>query len=67
MTLQTAQNDKANPQYKAMCVKRVCVPDRCKLVVEKFLSLNLEDKDLDLQHFMKEELLPSAGELLNHS
>lgn len=39
------------------------VIDRCKTVVEKFLSLNLEDKDLDLQHFMKEELLPSAGEL----
>ncbi|XP_075868893.1 mutS protein homolog 5 [Nelusetta ayraudi] len=37
--------------------------NRCKTVVEKFLSLNLEDKDLDLQHFMKEELLPSAGEL----
>ncbi|XP_035528965.1 mutS protein homolog 5 [Morone saxatilis] len=40
---------------------------RCRSVVEKFLSLDLEDKDLDLQHFMKEELLPSAGELLNHS
>ncbi|KAM9353958.1 LOW QUALITY PROTEIN: mutS protein homolog 5 [Symphorus nematophorus] len=41
--------------------------NRCKSVVEKFLSLDLEDKDLNLQHFMKEELLPSAGELLNHS
>ncbi|XP_041844810.1 mutS protein homolog 5 [Melanotaenia boesemani] len=40
---------------------------RCKTVVEKFLSLDLEDKDLDLQSFMKDELLPSAGELLNHS
>ncbi|XP_051263062.1 mutS protein homolog 5, partial [Dicentrarchus labrax] len=40
---------------------------RCRSVVEKFLSLDLEDKDLDLQHFMKEEFLPSAGELLNHS
>uniref|UniRef100_A0A8C4IEH1 MutS protein homolog 5 n=1 Tax=Dicentrarchus labrax TaxID=13489 RepID=A0A8C4IEH1_DICLA len=43
------------------------VTDRCRSVVEKFLSLDLEDKDLDLQHFMKEEFLPSAGELLNHS
>lgn len=40
---------------------------RCRSVVDKFLSLDLEDKDLDLQHFMKEELLPSAGELLSHS
>uniref|UniRef100_A0A7N5ZZ24 MutS protein homolog 5 n=1 Tax=Anabas testudineus TaxID=64144 RepID=A0A7N5ZZ24_ANATE len=36
--------------------------DRCRSVVEKFLNLDLEDKDLDLQRFMKEELLPSAGE-----
>uniref|UniRef100_A0A3Q3M7Y9 DNA mismatch repair proteins mutS family domain-containing protein n=1 Tax=Mastacembelus armatus TaxID=205130 RepID=A0A3Q3M7Y9_9TELE len=42
------------------------VTDRCRSVVEKFLSLDLEDKDLDLQHFMKEELLPSAGEVLSH-
>lgn len=41
--------------------------DRYRFVVEKFLSLDLDDKDLDLQRFMKEELLPSAGELLNHS
>uniref|UniRef100_A0A671UNH2 MutS protein homolog 5 n=1 Tax=Sparus aurata TaxID=8175 RepID=A0A671UNH2_SPAAU len=41
--------------------------DECRSVVEKFLSLDLEDKDLNLQHFMKEELLPSAGELLNRS
>ncbi|XP_030248864.1 mutS protein homolog 5 isoform X1 [Sparus aurata] len=41
--------------------------NRCRSVVEKFLSLDLEDKDLNLQHFMKEELLPSAGELLNRS
>ena len=39
----------------------VCVTDRCRSVVETFLSLDLEDTDLDLQHFMKEELLPSAG------
>ncbi|XP_070690957.1 mutS protein homolog 5 [Pempheris klunzingeri] len=40
---------------------------RCRSVVEKFLSLDLENKDLDLHHFMKEELLPSAGELLSRS
>ncbi|XP_030604943.1 mutS protein homolog 5 [Archocentrus centrarchus] len=40
---------------------------RCWSVVEKFLSLELEDKDLDLQRFLKEELLPSAGDLLNRS
>ncbi|XP_026039424.1 mutS protein homolog 5 isoform X3 [Astatotilapia calliptera] len=40
---------------------------RCQFVVEKFLSLNLEDKDLDVQRFLKEELLPSAGDLLNRS
>ncbi|XP_005738659.1 mutS protein homolog 5 isoform X2 [Pundamilia nyererei] len=40
---------------------------RCQFVVDKFLSLNLEDKDLDVQRFLKEELLPSAGDLLNRS
>lgn len=43
------------------------VIDRCKSLVEKFLSLNLEDEDLDLQHFMEEEFLPSAGELLSRT
>lgn len=32
-------------------------------MVEAFLSLDLEDKDLDLQLFIKEQLLPSAGEV----
>ncbi|XP_031708350.1 mutS protein homolog 5 isoform X2 [Anarrhichthys ocellatus] len=41
--------------------------NRCRSLVEAFLSLDLEDTELDLQHFMKEELLPSAGELLNRS
>ncbi|TNN02578.1 hypothetical protein fugu_010065 [Takifugu bimaculatus] len=41
--------------------------NRCRFVVEKFLRLDLDDKDLDLQRFLKEELLPSAGELLNHT
>nr|XP_015805973.2 mutS protein homolog 5 isoform X1 [Nothobranchius furzeri]XP_054597170.1 mutS protein homolog 5 isoform X1 [Nothobranchius furzeri] len=40
---------------------------RCSSVVEKFLNLDLEDKDLDLPSFMKDDVLPSAGELLNHS
>uniref|UniRef100_A0A3Q0S4H9 MutS protein homolog 5 n=1 Tax=Amphilophus citrinellus TaxID=61819 RepID=A0A3Q0S4H9_AMPCI len=51
-----------------LCLKKyVCVANRCWSVVEKFLSLELEDKDLDLQRFLKEELLPSAGDLLNRS
>ncbi|XP_022621924.1 mutS protein homolog 5 [Seriola dumerili] len=41
--------------------------NRCRSVVEKFLNLDLEDKDLDLQRFMKDELLPSTGDLLNRS
>ncbi|KAK2844558.1 hypothetical protein Q5P01_011217 [Channa striata] len=41
--------------------------NRCRSVVESFLSLDLDDKDLDLQRFMKEEVLPSAGEVLNRS
>ncbi|KAK7886781.1 hypothetical protein WMY93_026402 [Mugilogobius chulae] len=38
---------------------------RCKNVVEMFLKFNLDDKSLDLLSFLKEELLPSAGELLS--
>ncbi|XP_069552113.1 mutS protein homolog 5 [Brachyistius frenatus] len=52
------RTDKASSDEQAM---------RCRCVVEKFLSLDLEDKDLDLQSFMKDEVLPSAGELLNCS
>ncbi|XP_011483866.1 mutS protein homolog 5 isoform X1 [Oryzias latipes] len=40
---------------------------RCKIMVEKFLSLDLDNKDLDLKSFMKEEILPSAGEPQNSS
>uniref|UniRef100_A0A3P9M5H2 MutS protein homolog 5 n=1 Tax=Oryzias latipes TaxID=8090 RepID=A0A3P9M5H2_ORYLA len=40
---------------------------RCRIMVEKFLSLDLDNKDLDLQSFMKEEILPSAGEPQNSS
>lgn len=54
-----------------VCVTQKCVcvsvTGRYRSVVEKFLNLDLEDKDLDLQRFMKEELLPSAGELLIRS
>ncbi|KAJ3598138.1 hypothetical protein NHX12_001652 [Muraenolepis orangiensis] len=38
--------------------------NRCNWLVEKFLSVDLNDKDVDLQKFLKEELLPSAGDLL---
>lgn len=41
--------------------------NRGRFVVEKFLSLDLDDTGLDVQRFMKEEILPSGGELLNHS
>lgn len=59
---------KLKEQLKICVVdKKLCVAVRCRSVVEKFLSLDLEDKDLDLQSFMKDELLPSAGELLNRS
>lgn len=37
---------------------------RCLKVVEKFLSLDLDDPSVDLQLYMKKELLPSVGELL---
>ncbi|XP_021164522.2 mutS protein homolog 5 [Fundulus heteroclitus] len=40
---------------------------RCQSVVEKFLSLDLEDKDVDLHGFMKDEVLPSAGDPVNRS
>ncbi|XP_029359638.1 mutS protein homolog 5 [Echeneis naucrates] len=41
--------------------------NRCRSAVEKFMNLDLEDKDLDLLRFMKEELLSSTRQLLNHS
>uniref|UniRef100_A0AAY5ENW0 MutS protein homolog 5 n=1 Tax=Electrophorus electricus TaxID=8005 RepID=A0AAY5ENW0_ELEEL len=37
---------------------------RCERVVEKFLSLDLDDPSVDLHSYMKDELLPSTGELL---
>ncbi|XP_076832960.1 mutS protein homolog 5 isoform X2 [Brachyhypopomus gauderio] len=51
-------------------IKRIDQPSsdesihRCESVVEKFLSLDLDDPSIDLQSYMKEELLPSVGELL---
>ncbi|CAL8290801.1 unnamed protein product [Merluccius merluccius] len=38
--------------------------NRCNWLVEKFLSVDLNNKDVNLQNFLKEELLPSAGDLL---
>ncbi|XP_077455319.1 mutS protein homolog 5 [Stigmatopora argus] len=35
--------------------------DRYKTLVEKFMSLDLDDDNLDLDSFMKEQVLPSAG------
>ncbi|XP_077432324.1 mutS protein homolog 5 isoform X1 [Vanacampus margaritifer] len=39
--------------------------NRYRAVVERFMSLDLEDDNLDVQRFMKEEVLPSAGQLQN--
>ncbi|XP_036794684.1 mutS protein homolog 5 [Oncorhynchus mykiss] len=38
--------------------------NKCVCVVKKFLCVNLEDQSVDLQRYMKEELLPSGGDLL---
>lgn len=37
---------------------------RCESVVEKFLSLDLDDPSTDLQSFLKDELLSTVGEVL---
>ncbi|XP_057690650.1 mutS protein homolog 5 isoform X3 [Corythoichthys intestinalis] len=37
--------------------------DRYRTLVVKFMSLDLDDDNLDLNSFMKEELLPSAGQI----
>uniref|UniRef100_A0A3B5N002 MutS protein homolog 5 n=1 Tax=Xiphophorus couchianus TaxID=32473 RepID=A0A3B5N002_9TELE len=57
----------ASEHYRTGKPIKLYVVNRCQSVVQKFLSLDLEDKDVDLQSFMKDELLPSAGELLNRS
>ncbi|XP_049586797.1 mutS protein homolog 5 [Syngnathus scovelli] len=36
--------------------------DRYATMVEKFMSLDLDDDNLDLQRFLEEEILPSAGQ-----
>ncbi|KAK3560765.1 hypothetical protein QTP86_019211, partial [Hemibagrus guttatus] len=36
----------------------------CENMVEKFLSLDLDDPSTDLQSFLKDELLPTVGEVL---
>ncbi|KAJ8290154.1 hypothetical protein GJAV_G00009350 [Gymnothorax javanicus] len=57
--------------YRAgKAIKRIDQPSteehtgRCLKVVEKFLSLDLDDSTVDLQAYMQKELLPSVGDLL---
>ncbi|XP_074844862.1 mutS protein homolog 5 [Carettochelys insculpta] len=38
--------------------------ERCKSLVEKFLSLDLDNSQLDLEKFMSQEVLPSAASIL---
>ncbi|XP_069707076.1 mutS protein homolog 5 [Phaenicophaeus curvirostris] len=38
--------------------------EKCRSVVEKFLHLDLDDPQLDLEEFMREEVLPSAASVL---
>ncbi|XP_048346583.1 mutS protein homolog 5 [Sphaerodactylus townsendi] len=38
--------------------------ENCKSLVDKFLSLDLDDPQLDLQAFMTQEVLPSASSIL---
>ena len=35
---------------------------RCHWLVDRFLNVDLNEKGVDLQKFLKEELLPSAGD-----
>uniref|UniRef100_A0AAV2MCS9 DNA mismatch repair protein n=1 Tax=Knipowitschia caucasica TaxID=637954 RepID=A0AAV2MCS9_KNICA len=48
---------------KASCDEK---SNRCRNIVEMFLKLDLDDTSLDVQRFLKEELLPSAGEMPNY-
>uniref|UniRef100_A0A3B4BAL3 MutS protein homolog 5 n=1 Tax=Periophthalmus magnuspinnatus TaxID=409849 RepID=A0A3B4BAL3_9GOBI len=45
------------------CVDKASCDEKanCKNIVDMFLKLDLDDKSLDVQRFLKEELLPSAG------
>ncbi|XP_062872815.1 mutS protein homolog 5 isoform X1 [Trichomycterus rosablanca] len=51
-------------------IKRIDQPsgkeqiNRCEKLVEKFLSLDLDDPSTDLQSFIKDELLATVGEVL---
>lgn len=74
--IDTASTDKQENRFVKLLSEKMAgkgssgnpsVTDRCRFVVEKFLSLDLDDTGLDLQRFMKEELLPSGGKLLNRS
>ncbi|XP_054853379.1 mutS protein homolog 5 [Eublepharis macularius] len=38
--------------------------ESCKSLVDRFLSLNLDDPQLDLKEFMNQEVLPSASSIL---
>ncbi|KAM9298472.1 mutS protein homolog 5 [Morus bassanus] len=38
--------------------------EKCKSVVEKFLRLDLDDPQVDLEEFMRQEVLPSAASVL---
>ncbi|XP_051648512.1 mutS protein homolog 5 [Manacus candei] len=38
--------------------------EKCKSVVEKFLSLDLDDPHVDLEEFLRKEVLPSAASVL---
>ncbi|KFQ75666.1 MutS protein 5, partial [Phaethon lepturus] len=38
--------------------------EKCKSVVEKFLCLDLDDPHMDLEDFMRKEVLPSAASVL---
>ncbi|XP_072189426.1 mutS protein homolog 5 [Excalfactoria chinensis] len=38
--------------------------EQCKAVVEKFLSLDLDDPNVNLEEFMHKEVLPSAASIL---
>ncbi|KAM9382636.1 mutS protein homolog 5 [Phaethornis superciliosus] len=38
--------------------------EKCKSVVEKFLCLDLDDPNVDLEEFMRKEVLPSAASIL---
>uniref|UniRef100_A0A8B9FBI3 MutS protein homolog 5 n=1 Tax=Amazona collaria TaxID=241587 RepID=A0A8B9FBI3_9PSIT len=38
--------------------------EKCKCVVEKFLSLDLDDPHVDLEEFMRKEMLPSAASVM---